>query len=323
MNAIGIDLGGTSAKLAVVDSEGKILQHRKSIWDLREAVDDILGPLIAILKDILSSTQEGGSDVAGIGLSTPGYLNDDRTGIIYAANLQMLNGFPLVKTLEEETGMRVVMDTDVNAGGLAEAVLGAGKDFKRVLFVSIGTGLGGSLIVDRKLVRHTRHGIGHLGHIILQPDGEICGCGNRGCIETLVSAQGIHRIAEKILPHYPTSILHEYSRSGKKIEALDIYLAARDKSDTAAVEILQQEGAWLGLALYNFCAICAPEVIVVGGGLSEAGNFILDKAREVVNERLNPDLYGKVEIKQSHFGVNAGVVGNAVNVMQLVRKNTT
>ncbi len=323
MNAVGIDLGGTSAKLAVVDSEGKILQHRKSVWDRREAVDDILVPLIAELKDILRSTQEGGSDVAGIGLSTPGYLNDDRTGIIYAANLQMLNGFPLVKTLEEETGMRVMMDTDVNAGGLAEAVLGAGKDFKRVLFVSIGTGLGGSLIVDRKLVRHTRHGIGHLGHIILQPDGEICGCGNRGCVETLVSAQGIHRIAEKILPHYPTSILYEYSRSGKKIEALDIYLAARDKSDTAAVEILQQEGAWLGLALYNFCAICAPEVIVVGGGLSEAGNFILDKARDVLNERLNPDLYGKVEIKQSHFGVNAGVVGNAVNVMQLIRKNIT
>ncbi len=213
MNAVGIDLGGTSAKIAVVDSEGRILQHRKSVWDRREAVDDILRPLIAALKDILNSTQEGRSNVAGIGLSTPGYLNDERTGIIYAANLQMLNRFPLVKVLEEETGMRVVMDTDVNSGGLAEAVLGAGKDFKRVLFISIGTGLGGSLIVDRKLVRHTRHGIGHLGHIILQPDGEICGCGNRGCVETLVSAQGIQRIAEKILPVVKRSTVMSSSTS--------------------------------------------------------------------------------------------------------------
>ena len=323
MSALGIDIGGSAAKLAVVDNYGNILHFRQAVWERMQTAEDILQPLFAALKDILHAAQQDETPVAGLGLSTPGFLNERRTGIIYAANLQMLNGFPLVKALEKETGMYVQMDTDVNAGGLAEAVLGAGKAFKRVLFITIGTGLGGSLLVNREIIRYTNHGVGHLGHIILQPDGALCGCGNRGCVETLVSAQGIIRIADTVLPDFPESVLQDFSRSDKQYEALDIYRAAKDKQDAAAIEILRQEGTWLGLALYNYCALCAPDIIVTGGGVSEAGDYILEPAREVLLERLNPELHGTVEIKQSHFGTNSGVVGDALAILQSTSSSST
>ena len=319
MYAIGIDMGGSSAKLAVVDAKGVVVRRAKAEWERKETIEDILHPLISQVHSLLQLMKEEGKEIGGVGLSTPGFLNPERTGIIYAANLPMLNGFPLVEYLKKETGKIIVMDTDVNAGGLAEALLGAGIGHKRVLYVSIGTGLGASLVVEGELVRHTRHGIGHLGHIMIQPEGDICGCGNVGCGETLISSSGIRKIARKTLPEYPNSILHEYTGSGSRLRSRYIIQAAQDSADAAALEILSQFGKWLGLALYNFCAICAPELIVTGGGISEAGSdFFLEKAREELNKRLNPDLYGSVKVKKSHFGFEAGVVGNALNALRVL-----
>lgn len=316
MIALGIDIGGSAAKLAVVDAEGNILHFRQAVWKRLETVEDILQPLFTALKDILHAAQQDGTSVAGLGLSTPGHLNEHRTGIIYAANLQMLNGFPFVKELEQETGLTVQMDTDVNAGGLAEAVLGAGKGFTRVLFIAIGTGLGGALLINGEIVRITNHGIGYLGHITLQPEGVPCSCGNRGCAETLVSTQGMKRLAKNILSEYPDSVLQQLSASGKHYEAIDIYHAARNKQDPAALEILRQTGRWLGLALYNYCALCTPDIIVIGGGVSKAGDLLLNPARDVLQECLNPDLHGTVEISQSRFGANSGVIGSALSILQ-------
>lgn len=317
MYAIGIDIGGSSAKVAMVDSKGKILFRHEVIWKSMEKVDNLIAPLVTTVKSIEKKAQRDKKDIAGIGLASPGYLNEDRSEIIFAANLPALNGFPLVSTLEQRTGKKVILDTDVNMGGMAEALLGAGKKFKRVMYVNIGTGVGASLVVDRVIVRHTRHGIGHLGHITLQPNGEKCGCGNKGCIETVVSIRGIQRVAKEVLQCFPDSIVNRHVRKEHELTPFLIYKMAQENKDPAAKEIFKYVGKWLGYSLYNYCVIYVPEVIVIGGGIADAGSLLIKPAQKVLDQQVKSKLFENVKVRKSHFGKDAGVIGAALNFMRV------
>lgn len=316
MYAIGIDIGGTSAKLAVVDLKGEIHFRREVVWKSIEKIGELFTPLLRGVKLLEKSARQSRKNIAGIGMAAPGYLNKDRSGIIFAANILALNGFPLVSSMERESGKRAILDTDVNAGGIAEALLGAGRKFKKVMYVNLGTGVGASLVDDRTIVRHTRNGVGHLGHITLIPGGEKCGCGNNGCIETVISIRGIQRIAKELLTQFPESILNYSESKNKILTPYLIYKAARENRDRAAMAIFKHVGTWLGHALYNYCVIYVPEAIVIGGGVSEAGDLLIRHAQKTLNQQLNPKLFSKVKIKKSQFGKDAGVIGAALNFLQ-------
>lgn len=301
-NAIGIDVGGTKIAAGVVTPEGKIL---------REVRYPSAGSTEQLLSNIARSIMEVGKDheVGGACLAVPGNILATENKVIFSPNLHTIEGIDLKKEMESRAGVPVTVENDANAAGWGEFHFGAGSEVDHLVFITLGTGIGGAVITRGQLLRGAQGAGGELGHMTLQATGPRCSCGNRGCLEIMASGTAIRRRAREVAAKNPDSALGEIAAE-RELLGEDV-TALAEKGDEVAVSVLEDAGVWLGIGLANFTNAFNPEVIAVGGGVMEAGELILGPARREIHLRARPPARDLVKLKTATLGADSGVLGAA------------
>jgi glucokinase len=289
--AAAVDIGGTSTKIGIVGDDGSVIERARIPTSAAGDPVPLLEAIVSTLRPMLDALAAAGSTPLGIGVSVAGFLDRDRSAMIENPNLRALCGFPLRSALEERFALDCRLEVDANAAVIAEYRYGAGQGVRRLLGVTLGTGLGGGVIIDGALLRYTGECAGDLGHIIADPKGPACSCGARGCLEAIVSSGALSRRA-----------------GGRSVR--DVITNARAGRQDA-VTALAEMGWWLGLGLASLSPVFAPEAIVVGGGLAAAGELLLESTRASYQEHAAPDHRRRVRITGSSFHGWEGTVGAA------------
>jgi glucokinase len=284
-----VDIGATNTKIGVVGEDGSILA--RSTVSTQQSGASLVEAIASTLSPMLPATPEDANRVIGIGVSIAGFLDAGHTTMYENSNLPSLCGFPLRKALEARLSLPCALEVDSNAAAIAEHRFGAGKGSRRFLAITVGTGLGGAVIIDGKLLRYTGECVGDVGHIILDPDGRQCTCGSRGCLEALVCSAAL---SERV--------------SGKPVR--NIITQARE-GHRDAVDALNETGRWLGIGLASLSSIFAPDRIVVGGGIAGANELLLDPTRASFRRHAAFGFRDSVRILGSGFDGWEGMVGAA------------
>ncbi len=286
----GVDIGGTNTKIGVVAEDGSIVRRSRVPTGIGgqpvPLVDAIASSLLLVLKEL-----DAANPVSGVGVSVAGFLDSGRSMMQHNANLPALRHFPLRRALEERLSLQCHLEVDSNASTLAEYRHGAGVGSRRLLGVTTGTGLGGGVIIDGQVLRYTGECAGDLGHIIVDPNGRMCTCGARGCLEAMVNSASLSERAQ-----------------GRAVR--DIVDTARE-GDELSRRALAETGQWLGLGLASLSPIFSPDRIVVGGGIAAAGNLLLDSVRASYRKHARPEFSETVEVVGSEFDGWDGMVGAA------------
>jgi len=284
-----IDIGGSSAKIGIIGEDGSIVRRGSVPTGLHGEPAVVVDAIASALLPMLDAATAEGQPVSGIGVSVAGFLNRDRSAMVHNANLPALREFPLRRTLEERLSLDCRLEVDSNAAVLAEYRYGAGQGSTRLLGVTVGTGLGGGVIIEGALLRYTGECAGDLGHIILDPNGRLCTCGARGCLEAMVDSASL-------------------SERGGGRPVREIIGSAR-AGDELARAALAETGQWLGLGLASLSPIFSPDRIVVGGGIAAAGDFLLDATRASYRTHARPEFREKTHVVGSSFEGWEGIVG--------------
>lgn len=282
----GVDIGGTRTKLGVVREDGTVVV-RTAIPTREDRSPEALVERIAVAMQALREKNK----LAGVGVSVAGFLDRDHEKMFANANLPELWGFALRKALEKRLRLVCRLEVDSNASTLAEYRFGAGRGSRRLLGVTIGTGLGGGVVVDGQLLRYTGECAGDLGHVLLSPTGRRCTCGAHGCLEAMVCSAAL---SERVNDQPVQEIVSSAMRGNQ--ESLDA---------------LAETGWWLGLGLASLSPLFAPDRIVIGGGVAAAGECLLDPARMSYRLHASADLKDTVQIVGSTFDGWEGMVGAA------------
>ncbi len=286
-----IDIGGTGTKIGVVAEDGSIVRRRTVATATHGEPIPLVEAITSSLRLILDSRETQRNPVSGVGVSVAGFLNQEHSAMVHNANLPALRNFPLRRALEDGLSLDCRLEVDSNAAVVAEHRHGAGRGSTRLLGVAVGTGLGGGVIIDGELLRYTGGCAGDLGHIIVAPNGRLCTCGARGCLEAMVNS----------------AALSERARGRK---ARDIVNSAR-QGDKLARKALAETGRWLGLGLASLSPIFSPDRIVVGGGMAAAGELLLDSVRASYREHARPEFRDTTRVVGSTFEGWDGMVGAA------------
>jgi glucokinase len=302
MNAVGIDVGGTKIAAGLVSPEGELLS------EVRYPTANVREELLSTIAEAITEVKRG-YEVGGVCLAVPGFILARENKVLSAANLEAIEGIPLKDELGDRTGLPVTVENDANAAAWGEFRFGVGKDVDDLVFVTLGTGVGGGIISHGGLLRGARGMGGELGHITVQPAGPRCGCGNRGCLEALASGTAIEQRAREVADERPHSALRKLATERAPLGG-DVLDLAR-KGDEAAIEVLREAGTWLGIGLATYINIFDPEVIAIGGGVSEAGDLVSEPARRELQLRSHSPSRDLVEIRAASLGAEAGMVGAA------------
>lgn len=304
---VGIDAGGTKLLAGVVD-DGLAVHHRlHRLWRGSERQD-----VLDLLAEVVGEALTAAPDAEAVGVGIPSLMDRDRAVSLRCVHLP-LDGVPIRDVISEQLDRPVVVDNDANCALLAEARAGAAKGAADALMLTLGTGIGGGVLVGGQLYRGTGSG-GELGHTVVDLDGDPCTCGARGCLETVASGPAIAEAGKAAAIAEPESALGKARAAGREITGpLVTELAGED--DPASVEVLAGAGRKLGAGLASLANAFSPELIVIGGGASAAGELLLEPAREELKRRaLGPNR--EVRVVAAHFGDEAGMLGAALMALE-------
>ena len=310
---VGIDLGGTNTKIGLVDKEGNMYFNISVKTDSIEGYEKTIARLSNILLEQIKEAQINIEDVHGIGIGVPGPVVGEKT-VKFWANFPWPREVDLASEFEKHLGRKVKVDNDVNVITLGEMWKGAGKGHKNVLGVAIGTGIGGGIIADGKLISGKNGAAGEIGHIKVEKDGKLCGCGQKGCWEAYASATGLIREAESRLKVNKLNKLYEMTKD-REVEAKDIFDAAR-LEDAFSLDLIEYEAEYIALGLGNILNVIDPEVVVIGGGVSLAGPILFDKVNQYIKKYALPSTLENLKIITAKLGNDAGILGAAYLGMQ-------
>lgn len=301
---LGIDIGGTSVKFGLFDMEGTLLERWSIPTRTEENGAHILPEIAASLKERLEESGLDKEQIVGAGVGVPGQMGKD--GFVLAAeNLGWYN-VPLAETLTELTGLRVRAENDANTAALGELWRGSGKRHHSMIFVTLGTGIGGGIIINDKILSGADGAAGEIGHIHVEENmTERCNCGKYGCLEQVASATGVKRLAEQELQ---ASEQPSLLRSGE-VSARTVFEAVR-KGDALAMRVAERFGNYLGKALAACTCVVNPEVIVIGGGVSKGGDIVLEYMQKYYKKY---SFYGceHTQFRLAALGSEAGIYGGA------------
>lgn len=302
--AIGIDLGGTNLRAALVSREGNIIKKIKE-----PSSGDVLESLYRVVESVYTD------DVAGIGIGVAGLVDRKGGAVITSPNLPAVEGVSFVEAMHTRFSVPIFIENDANVAALGEKWMGAGKEFDNFILLTLGTGIGGGIIYEGNLVNVSAE----VGHMSINADGEKCPCGNTGCLESYASARAMIGRAVSALEKGAESMLRECCKGNfYKLTPEDIYKSALE-GDSLAREILREAGRYLGVGIANIINIMSPEAVILAGGLLGAWNIYVQEAMREASRRAFKELFDVVKIIPSSLGDEAGVVGAA----GLVFKNST
>jgi len=303
---VGLDVGGTNLKGARIGEAGEVLArlHEPVV---RDHPDDLLAQFERAVK-----TLGGGSELRAVGIGLPGIVDQSAARLRGVPNLPALAALrdrDLAAEVGARTGAPTFLENDANAAGLAEAWLGAGRGAESLVFLTLGTGVGGAVILRERLWTGRSGYAGEVGHVQLDPDGEPCGCGSRGCLETVVGIAGWSRRAEEKIKTRKSRLV------GQRIDPAAVVAAAHE-GDAVALEVVDETARALGQALGGLVNTLNPERAVIGGGVAAAGPFLLDRIVRETRKCCWPQAFEDCAFRLSELGGDSGVVGAARVAMQ-------
>jgi len=290
-----VDIGGTRTKIGLVSEDAQIVKRVTISTTERGDPQPLVDGIAAALRPLLDEARASGNEIAGVGVSVAGFLDTQRSAMVANANLPALCGFPLRAALEQRLSLPCSLEVDSNAATIGEYRHGAGAGSRRLLGATVGTGLGGGVIIDGAMLRYMGECAGDLGHIIVAPNGRECTCGARGCLEAMVCSAALVQRARR--------------RAVREI------VSAAQRGDKRARTAINETARWLGIGLASLTPLFHPDRIVIGGGVSASGNLLMRPLRKAYAAHVAPEFHG-VEIVSSSLHGWEGMVGAASIVFQ-------
>jgi len=317
---LGVDLGGTKILTAVVKSRGEMLSSDESATPATEGREVVIQSILDSAHSALGQANYTISEISAIGIGAPGISNPEAGILFTSPNLPGWRNVLLRDIIQNKLGKRAFLINDANAAALGEFCFGAARGIRNFIYITLSTGIGGGIVIDGKIYTGSIGTAGEVGHMTIDDKGPICNCGNRGCWETLASGTALarearHRIKEGIR----TSILEYAGGDMEKVTAQVIHSAA-EQGDSLAKKLISRTGYYVGVGLANLINIFNPELIVIGGGLSNIGDMLLKPAFKVARERTYKEAFQAVRFASAGLGRNSGVLGAAAFALQEMRK---
>lgn len=301
------DLGGTHLRVATVDRSGTISCRQMQPTPQAEKPNEIVHALIEAFQDCERKTVQEGGVISAVSVVVPGTVNVAEGVVVKAPNVPCLDGFRLAAALQSELDEPVILENDANAAAIGEMWRGAGRGHRTLICVTLGTGVGGGIILDGKLWRGADGSAAEIGHIGVDPFGGVaCTCGSRGCLEVYASATAIVRMTREARPRYPNSLLH----NTEDLTSAKVYEAGI-AGDELAIEVFRRMGVYLGIGLASLINVLNPEIVVIGGGLSNGWELFEKHMHQQVLERAFPIPARRVKIVRAECGDDAGLLGAA------------
>lgn len=309
---LGIDLGGTTIKFGILTLEGEVQEKWAIETNTLENGRHIVSDIVESLKHRLSLYGLTKDDFLGIGMGSPGAVDRTSKTVTGAFNLNWADTQEVGSVIEKEVGIPFFIDNDANVAALGERWVGAGANNPDVVFVTLGTGVGGGVIADGNLIHGVAGACGEIGHMIVDPEnGFTCTCGNKGCLETVASATGVVRVARQLAEQYEgSSAIKAAIDNGDTVTSKDIFIAAED-GDKFANSVVERVSRYLGLAAANISNILNPDSVVIGGGVSAAGEFLRSRVEKYFVTFAFPQVKKSTKIKIAELGNDAGIIGAA------------
>jgi glucokinase len=304
---LGVDVGGTKIAAGLVDEHGQVVARDRTESPATDpaAIVHAIGGLVRSLVDL--------GEVEAVGVCAAGFVDKQRATVVFAPNLAWRDE-PLRDRLQQELDLPVVVENDANAAAWGEFTFGAGEDVENLLLVTVGTGVGGGIVIDGDLLRGG-FGMGaEIGHITMVPDGVRCGCGNLGCLESYGSGSALVRVTRELAEHTPAEAAAVLERAGGDVSAIEgpLITRAAEEGDAFAIARLAELGDWLGQGIATLTAVLDPSVVVIGGGVSDAGDLLLEPIRASFASHVTARGHRPMlEIRQTRLGNAGGIVGVA------------
>ncbi|MTD41368.1 ROK family glucokinase [Erwinia sp. CPCC 100877] len=317
---IGIDLGGTTIKFAILTLDGTVQQKWSIETNILDEGSHIVPDIIESINHRIALYGMKHEDFVGIGMGTPGSVDIKEGTVIGAYNLNWTKRQNVKAQIEEATGIPFVLDNDANVAALGERWKGAGENNPDVVFITLGTGVGGGIIAEGKLLHGVNGCAGEIGHVTVDPGGFECTCGKRGCLETVSSATGVVRVARHMSEEYAgDSKLKQAIDDGQDVSSKDIFEYAQAE-DPFALMVVDKVCYYLGLAIGNIGNTLNPSSVVIGGGVSAAGEFLRSRVQSYFEEFTFPEVRNSTQVKLAELGNEAGVIGAASLALQFKEK---
>ena len=305
---IGVDIGGTNIKIALVDFEGKIIYSNTTPTRAEMGFEAGVANIKQAIKDLMQETGADNKTIDAIGFGLPGQI-DYKEGFV--KNLPNIPGWvniPLAKIIEEEFNIPTRLDNDVRCAALGELNFGAGKGCENLICITVGTGIGSGIVLNGKLVRGASNAAGEIGHIKMSlNDGPLCGCGDYGCFEAYASGPSIVTMAKEYISGGKSAKYKEMATDG--IITPYVVAQAALQGDSVSIQIFKQIGTIIGVGLSSVVNLLNPEKIIIGGGVADAGDILLEPIRKTILERAMPIQAGAVQIVPAQLANAAGVIG--------------
>lgn len=312
---IGIDVGGTNLRLALVNTQGAIIHKTKSRTDIQNGRQAFFSLLRKGIESLVRISRDNNWKMMGIGVGVPGLISND--GHVHVSvNLPPLDGLNLRNTIQTMTGFPTLVANDVNAFAFGESVYGAGRGYRSFLMVTLGTGVGGGLILDGKVWTGIDGVAGEFGHVTVEPEGRPCPCGNHGCLEQYASASALMSAAREIMSRQDNPLLPGLRLDGITTEMLAD--AARD-GNPAALALFAEAGRYLGIAAASIANLLNIEALIIGGGVSASFDLLLESIEREVLGRAFPIPGRRLRIGRATLGDDGGILGSAALAMNFVQ----
>lgn len=308
---IGIDLGGTKISTGLVDAAGNILAHDYRATRAKEGQEVVVRRMVEAARQVMAEADVTPSQTAAVGVGAPGPMDLEAGVVVAPPNLQGWKRVPLKRLIEDELGLETFLENDANAAALGEHRFGAGRGVQHMIYVTVSTGVGGGMIFDGKLYHGDSGMAGEIGHITILPNGPLCGCGNRGCLEALASGTAIAARARERIARGASTLVAEMVAGDLELVSAKIVAQAAQQGDVEAQEILTEAMTYLGIGMANLVNLFNPQLIVIGGGLINLGEKLFGAVRRGIVRHAMEASASAVEIAPAELGDKVGVLGAA------------
>jgi glucokinase len=309
---LGVDIGGTSVKIGAIDRNGAILEHRQIPTKVHRNPEEVVADVARSAAEVIEVVEGQNKKVPSLGVGVPGAIDWAKGVCRLLPNFP--NGWknvPLKTLMEQQLNLSTFIINDVRAITLAEHLFGAGKDASSLVMMAIGTGVGGGVVIDNELLIGSDGNAGEIGHINVEPEGILCGCGSRGCLECYVSGPAIAGAALRALVQQNDTLIRELVENDYNKVSAAIVSQAAEQGDAVAKEILDKAGRLIGRVLAKVAVVVNPEMIVLGGGVAQAGRFLFESVFHSFHDTLHIIKSEKIQLRLSELGVLAGIQGCA------------
>ncbi len=317
---LGIDLGGSKIRAAVVSHRGRVVSSHESVTPATEGRDVVIECIVDSACAALEQAHLAASEISAVGIGAAGISNPEAGILFTSPHLPGWRNVLLRDIIQDRLGQKTFLTNDANAAALGEFYFGAARNSRNFIYITISTGIGGGIVVDGKICTGAIGIAGEVGHMTIDDKGPICDCGNRGCWETLASGTALAREAKRrISKGVKTSIL-EYSEGNIENVTPQTVHRAAEKGDRLAKELIAQTGYYIGVGLASLINIFNPELIVIGGGLSNLGNMLLEPAFKTAEKRAYKEAFQAVRFASAELGRNSGVIGAATFALHEMKR---